>query len=346
MANSNEKIAPDSQQEPGSKSGLTSFPQAILNFFDKNLENFSPKTRNFIGVSMMLLLMIIALHAFIAPTYIEGHLFVKSETAVCKEMAKNYFVESGNRGFPTNDNGYWMIPVRGMMPRKITVNITNPEGQFVGNFSTIAPWPVLNAFGTADYNVTAHTKMNGEEAIIKTAFTQSKATSRFLNFLWNIQTAYADSHSKTITFSQGENKTATIPILVHLQDLGDIYCKNGGWCGSKGEARRLEAFIIQIPNLEEDVKIEYMGHIQGKGDTEWLNGGSLCGTRQQKKRLEGFAIRLVGTNADKYSICYQAHVQGVGDTAVFKDGQFAGTRGHSKSIESIKVWLEQRSESI
>jgi hypothetical protein len=132
---------------------------------------------------------------------------------------------------------------------------------------------------------------------------------------------------------------AKVAGIVHLQDMGDKPLKNADWSGTKGQARRLEAFEIGITPKVDGLSLQYMAHLEGKGDTAWLDTPKLCGTRGEKRRLEGFAIRLTGANAGKYDVHYQAHLQGKGDTAESVNGAYCGTRGEKRRLEAIKVWV-------
>lgn len=87
--------------------------------------------------------------------------------------------------------------------------------------------------------------------------------------------------------------------------------------------------------------LEYMCHIQGHGDTEFLKTGEFCGTRGQSRRLEGFAARLAGPQASSYAVIYSCHVQGVGDIEELSGPSFCGTRGQSRRLEALKIRVER-----
>jgi len=133
-----------------------------------------------------------------------------------------------------------------------------------------------------------------------------------------------------------------VKTLVHLQDIGDVSCYGRGWCGTRGEARRLEGFSMKLDDSIVDVQLQYMCHLQGTGDTAWLSEGSFCGTRGQSRRLEGFAVRLTGARAHMYHVAYQAHLQDIGDTGVVSNGGFIGTRGQSRRLEALRIWLQPK----
>lgn len=130
--------------------------------------------------------------------------------------------------------------------------------------------------------------------------------------------------------------------LVHLQNTGDVPVQGGAFAGTRGEARRLEGFSLQIADSIPSLGIEYMAHIQDKGDTPWVGGGQFVGTRGEARRLEGFAIRLTGSAATNYNVNYFCHVQDIGDTPVRFNGQFCGTRGESRRLEGLQVWIQRK----
>jgi hypothetical protein len=130
--------------------------------------------------------------------------------------------------------------------------------------------------------------------------------------------------------------------IVHLQDVGDGAFQGGAFAGTRGESRRLEGFSLQITDSIPGLGIEYMAHLQDKGDTAWTSGGQFVGTRGESRRLEGFAIRLTGSAAANYTVNYFCHVQDVGDTPVRSNGQFCGTRGESRRVEGMQVWIQKK----
>lgn len=126
--------------------------------------------------------------------------------------------------------------------------------------------------------------------------------------------------------------------LVHIQDLGDQPLKNDAWAGTKGQSRRLEGIQVDIPAEWRDrLGLQYMAHLQGIGDTQWVSSGTFLGTRGQSRRVEGLAFRLTGPDAANYDVYYKVHLEGIGDTGVFADGQFAGTRGQSRRLEAVII---------
>ena len=84
--------------------------------------------------------------------------------------------------------------------------------------------------------------------------------------------------------------------------------------------------------------VSYMTHVQGIGDTLWVNDGESSGTVGQSKRLEGIKIKLAdGVDG---GITYTTHVQTYGwNQGWISDGGLAGTEGESKRLEGIKIQL-------
>jgi len=133
-----------------------------------------------------------------------------------------------------------------------------------------------------------------------------------------------------------------LTVTVHLQGLADRTFHEDEFAGTKNEARRLEGFSIQLMPPVPDLTMEYMAHLEGTDDTQWIKEGQFVGTRGESRRLEGFAIRLAGASAGAYTVSYMAHLEDIGDSAFFSDGEFCGTRGQSRRVEAIRVRVNRR----
>ena len=128
---------------------------------------------------------------------------------------------------------------------------------------------------------------------------------------------------------------------VHQQDLGNLPLADNQWSGVRGQGKRLEQFNLRV--LENaGVSLSYKGHLQGTGDTPWMDQGQACGTAGQGRQLEAFALRLWGPQAPYYDVHYQGHIQDVGDSPVYTNGELCGERGRGRRIEAIKVWIQRR----
>lgn len=150
--------------------------------------------------------------------------------------------------------------------------------------------------------------------------------------------------------SSGVSQTPPVPAaqtvnlkgVVHLQDVGDVAFQSGAFVGTRGESRRLEGFSMQFVDAIPNLGIEYMAHVQNKGDTPWVSEGQFVGTRGQASRVEGFAVRLTGSAAANYDINYLCHIQGIGDSPVRSNGQFCGIRGESRQLEGLQISIQKR----
>lgn len=308
----------------------------LLGFLDRNLNRFSRTTQDIIGLTILFLLVIVVINIFVADTHVKGKLLIKASENETKEQADEYLVETGNQQFVTNQFGNWILPIRGGLPRPITIYVKYPSGKTIGDFTIWAPWPILDAMRTSNLKVIVHTYREEEKRFDVSEMGTVEPFHRFVSAFVPVSEVYAQSYG-------GLEFWQILPIEVHLEGIGDVFCNNGIWCGTKGESRRLEAFSIFV---EADKKIHgrlrYMCHLEGIGDTDWMYDGDMCGTKGQSRRLEGFAIKIEGPGESRFVIKYQAHLQNLGDTRVYSDGQFAGTRGESRRVEAIKVWLERR----
>ena len=124
----------------------------------------------------------------------------------------------------------------------------------------------------------------------------------------------------------------------HVQNIGWMdWVSDGQAAGTSGMGYRVEALNIQLENAPEGMSIEYRGHVQNIGWMDWVSDGEMVGTSGRSLRVEALEIRLVGTDADKYSVMYQGHVQNIGWQDWVKDGQMCGTSGQSLRVEAIRI---------
>jgi hydrophobic W protein len=323
-----EKLEPGSDGEYRGK-GALSIAQSLVGFLDRNLGQFSRPVRDFIGTIILLLLAVVVLHGFVAPTYVEGRLKIQEAPDQLPMLAKGYMLVRGNESFFTNDNGYWIMPAaRGLIPQRAQIQLRDDSGTYLDEFGFWAPWPVLSALRVSSFDV------------IVCTYERPGSANR-------IKITYQDLPGRVLLshvfpgVTHAESSGGVTPyILVHLEGLGDIGCRDSGWCGTRGESRRLEGFSISPPRTLGDVRLKYFCHLQDSGDTAWLPAGQFCGTRGQSRRLEGFSIALEGRDAGKYHVRYQAWLQDTGATPVVSDGAFVGTREQSRRVEAIRVWIE------
>ncbi|MEH1903426.1 MAG: hypothetical protein V7L04_18945 [Nostoc sp.] len=156
-----------------------------------------------------------------------------------------------------------------------------------------------------------------------------------------VQKAYAQT---TGNYPEaGPSQKAVIQYQAHLQDLGDTsFVKQPLLCGTSGQSRRLEGFLIKLAPGSAQVSLQYFAHIQNIGDTSWVSLGQYCGTKDQSLRVEGFAIALTGFSVVNYDVYYSALLQDTGQTPWYKNGEFCGTRGQSRRVEAISILIADK----
>lgn len=142
----------------------------------------------------------------------------------------------------------------------------------------------------------------------------------------------------------GKTTSAYVQPLVqyrtHVQTYGwQDYVMGGGYSGTTGESKRLEAIQIGLINQKYSGDIEYRVHVQSYGWMNWNIGGRVAGTTGESKRLEAIQIKLTGIMAEKYDIYYRVHSQTYGWLGWAKNGESAGTEGLAKRLESIQIVL-------
>jgi hypothetical protein len=149
------------------------------------------------------------------------------------------------------------------------------------------------------------------------------------------------NHTFNSEFPKDSLKNVQVEYMAHLEMIGDTpFVLQPGLCGTTGESRRLEGFLIRP--VKGDIKLSYMGHLETIGDTDWKDHGTYIGTRGLSKRLEGFAIKVAPEYAEKYDVYYMAHLEMTGDTPWCKNGEFCGTRGQSRRVEAIAVFIFEK----
>lgn len=140
-----------------------------------------------------------------------------------------------------------------------------------------------------------------------------------------------------VSDNQMSEKSLSMDVLVHLQDIGDLVFSEDDFAGTRGQSRRLEGFQLSFNPPQDGLSMQYMAHLENIEDVQWVTEGNFVGTRGQSRRLEGFAIKLTGKLASQFTVQYMAHLQGIGDSGWFSDGEFCGTRGQSRRVEGIRV---------
>ncbi|RIW29109.1 hypothetical protein D3H55_19855 [Bacillus salacetis] len=129
----------------------------------------------------------------------------------------------------------------------------------------------------------------------------------------------------------------------HVQGKGWLTSvSNGGTSGTLGEARRLEAFKVELKNTPYSGDITYKTHVQSYGWLDSVMNGAISGTDGEGKRIEAIQINLTGEMAAKYDIYYRTHSETYGWLGWAANGQSAGTEGLAKRVEAIQVVLVEK----
>lgn len=152
---------------------------------------------------------------------------------------------------------------------------------------------------------------------------------------------YTDKTGKEFTATATKSTKMSVSYKVHRQDYDweEDWKKDGQTSGTVGEAKRLEAIKIKLPDGVSG-SIEYRTHIQDIGwEKNWSKDGAESGTVGQCKRLEAIQIRLTGEVAENYDVYYSVHAENFGWLGWAKNGEEAGTAGYGYRLEAIRIQL-------
>ena len=115
-----------------------------------------------------------------------------------------------------------------------------------------------------------------------------------------------NAHVQTIGWQADPNKSAT-------------WKKDGEFCGTTGNAKRLEAIQIELyGEMAEHYDIYYRVHSQTYGWMKWAKNGELAGTTGQHKRIEGIQVVLVKKGEQAPSDNYKGAVTNTTKTFLSK----------------------------
>ena len=111
---------------------------------------------------------------------------------------------------------------------------------------------------------------------------------------------------QTIGWQADPNKSAT-------------WKKDGEFCGTTGNAKRLEAIQIELyGEMAEHYDIYYRVHSQTYGWMKWAKNGEMAGTTGQHKRIEGIQVVLVKKGEQAPSDNYKGAVTNTTKTFLSK----------------------------
>ena len=115
-----------------------------------------------------------------------------------------------------------------------------------------------------------------------------------------------NAHVQTIGWQADPNKSAT-------------WKKDGEFCGTTGNAKRLEAIQIELyGEMADHYDIYYRVHSQTYGWMKWAKNGEMAGTTGQHKRIEGIQVVLVKKGEQAPSDNYKGAVTNTTKTFLSK----------------------------
>jgi hypothetical protein len=153
---------------------------------------------------------------------------------------------------------------------------------------------------------------------------------------------------------QQDQSILTIEVLLGHNDQTRKFSE-GQLAGTRGQSLIMAGFSVAMNKDIHGVELEYMAHIQNRGDTGWVKAGTFLKgdtgsaitifnqafSLTDPERVEGVAFRLKGDNANAYSVMYRGHLEGTGDTDWYKDGEFCGTRGEHRRLEAFVIHISE-----
>lgn len=159
---------------------------------------------------------------------------------------------------------------------------------------------------------------------------------------------YAATESRQAgTFRIVDRRQLFPEVSGHVQTFGWTHVSNdGGFVGSTGMGKRLEAITLAIPDAPYAGGVRYRTYVQGSGWQAWKRDGAIAGTWGKSKRIEAVKIGLYGTLAKHFDVYYRVHVQGYGWMAWINNGAAAGTKGKSKRVEAFQIVVLRKGSAV
>lgn len=143
-------------------------------------------------------------------------------------------------------------------------------------------------------------------------------------------------------FAQTAAAEENITYQANVEGLGWMQpVKDGEIVGTTGQARRMEALIIEFAG-----GIKYRAHVQNIGWQKWSYAGEATGTVGKNLRMEAIQIELVGRTLQYYDVYYRAHVENIGWLGWAKNGEPAGTAGASLRLEALQILLVSKEDTF
>lgn len=143
----------------------------------------------------------------------------------------------------------------------------------------------------------------------------------------NKQAARAGGRTPQSSFEPATGEEATLNLLGHIQNRGDVRSTGGDWLGDPSSRMRLEGFVVEWPSRPKDVELFYTGHVQGQGQTPPVRAGQFMGTRQKGAPITSLSFALTGPAAKQYQLSGQVAFQGASPMAIVNERRLAGPTG-------------------
>ncbi len=98
--------------------------------------------------------------------------------------------------------------------------------------------------------------------------------------------------------------------------------------------------LAESEDADTQVHVQYCGHVQKLGWSDYVQDGEDAGSTGQSLRVEALRIKLdLGDSGLTGGIKYRMHVQGYGWMPWVKDDALGGTEGESKRVEAMQIQL-------
>ena len=156
--------------------------------------------------------------------------------------------------------------------------------------------------------------------------------------------------SKGTVINDNTQPYAKMPALVYNGHVANIgwrgWVNNGKIAGTTNEARRLEAFVINLQNFHKNSGIRYVAHVSKEGWQNWVSSGQVSGTTGKSQAIEAVRIELTGYMDKFYDIYYRLHVKDHGWLGWAKNGEVAGTTGGGTRAEALQIKLVVKGSSF
>lgn len=151
----------------------------------------------------------------------------------------------------------------------------------------------------------------------------------------------------SVTSSATATINPTLSVKSHVSDIGWLnYVGQGEVSGTTGQAKRLEAFKINLTDPYGNSNIKYNAHVSNIGWQGWKISGEISGTTGQSKAIEAIQIQLTGSLATYYDIYYRVHSAELGWLGWAKNGAYAGTTGGCLQAEALQIKIVPKGTNV